>query len=288
MIKARNLAYEYNRRDSENNVIAIERALDGVTFDIEDGQFVSIVGHNGSGKSTLAKHMNALFAPTEGTVWVNGIDTKNSEMILDIRQNTGMIFQNPDNQIVASVVEEDVAFGPENMGIPNPELEKRVEESLKTVDMYKYRGSSPNRLSGGQKQRVAIAGVLAMKPKCIILDEPTAMLDPGGRREVIDAVTRLNREEGITVILITHYMEETVNSDKIFVMNKGKIVFLGRPEEVFEKVDMLESCNLEVPQAVYIAHGLRKKGIGLEGSILNIDDLAQAISTYKTKHSRQG
>lgn len=286
MIKAENVVYEYFRRDENNNVTDIVRAINGISFDITDGQFISIVGHNGSGKSTLAKHLNALYLPTEGTIWVNGIDTANKEMILDIRQNTGMIFQNPDNQIVASIVEEDVAFGPENMGIPTPEIEKRVEESLKMIDMYKYRNSSPNRLSGGQKQRVAIAGVLAMRPKCIVLDEPTSMLDPGGRREVLDAVTMLNKKEGITVILITHYMEETVNSDLVFVMNKGKIVLSGRPQKVFEEVELLEKSNLEVPQAVYIAHGLRKKGIELEGSILSIDDLSQAISKYKAKRAQ--
>ena len=286
MIKAENVVYEYFRRDENNNVTDIVRAIDDISFNISEGQFVSIVGHNGSGKSTLAKHLNALYLPTEGTIWVNGIDTTAKEMILDIRQNTGMIFQNPDNQIVASVVEEDVAFGPENMGIPTPEIEKRVEDSLKTVGMYKYRNSSPNRLSGGQKQRVAIAGVLAMKPKCIVLDEPTSMLDPGGRREVLDAVTKLNKEEGITVILITHYMEETVNSDLVFVMNKGKVVLSGTPQEVFEEVELLEKSNLEVPQAVYIAHGLRKKGIELEGSILSIDDLSQAIGKYKAKQTQ--
>ena len=286
MIKAENVVYEYFRRDENNNVTDIVRAINGISFDITDGQFISIVGHNGSGKSTLAKHLNALYLPTEGTIWVNGIDTANKEMILDIRQNTGMIFQNPDNQIVASIVEEDVAIGPENMGIPTPEIEKRVEESLKMIDMYKYRNSSPNRLSGGQKQRVAIAGVLAMRPKCIVLDEPTSMLDPGGRREVLDAVTMLNKKEGITVILITHYMEETVNSDLVFVMNKGKIVLSGRPQKVFEEVELLEKSNLEVPQAVYIAHGLRKKGIELEGSILSIDDLSQAISKYKAKRAQ--
>lgn len=277
MVRADNVVYEYIRRDNNNEVADIIRAVDGVSFNVKKGQFISIVGHNGSGKSTLAKHLNALLVPGEGTVWINGIDTKDSEHILEIRQNVGMIFQNPDNQIVAGIVEEDVAFAPENMGVPPEEIRKRVDDSLKTVGMYIYRNSSPNRLSGGQKQLVAIAGVLAMKPKCIVLDEPTSMIDPAGRKKIIEAVTMLNRKEGITVILITHRMEETVRSDVIFVMKNGKIVLQDSPVHVYQNEELLNECNLEVPKAVLIANRLRKKGIAIPDSVLEMNDLYKAI-----------
>lgn len=273
MIKAEQLVHEYFRRDENNNVASVERALDGIDLNIEDGQFISIVGHNGSGKSTLAKHINALLTPTEGTLWINGLDTSDDDNVLDIRQTAGMVFQNPDNQIVAGIVEEDVAFGPENMGVPTNDIWKRVERSLQLVGMEKRRHDSPNHLSGGQKQRVAIAGVLAMKPKCIVLDEPTAMLDPNGRKEVIEAVRMLNEQENINIILITHNMEETIYSHKIFVMNEGKIVLDGTPEEVFDKSNILRQCRLEAPQATFISDMLRKNGMKLPAGILTMDRL---------------
>ncbi len=285
MIKALNITFEYIRRDENENVIEIITALDGVDLNVKKGQFISVVGHNGSGKSTLAKHINALLVPGEGTVHVKGMDTKDESNILDIRQSVGMIFQNPDNQIVAGVVEEDVAFGPENMGVPSKELRKRVDESLKTVGMYEYKDSSPDRLSGGQKQLVAIAGVLAMKPECIILDEATAMLDPGGRKDVLEAVKKLNREENITVILITHHMEETIDSDIIFVMKNGRIVLSGTPAEVYKKSDIIRECGLEVPQAVHIAEGLRKRGLRLPEDILTMDELSEAVRTAYNKQT---
>jgi len=277
MIKAENVVYEYIRRDSDNNVTDIVKAIDDVSFVISKGQFVSIVGHNGSGKSTLAKHLNGLLKPTEGIIWIDGIDTSKDEMMLEVRQTTGMIFQNPDNQIVSGIVEEDVAFGPENIGIPTEEIGKRVEESLKMVGMYEYREMSPNRLSGGQKQRIGIAGVLAMKPSCIVLDEPTAMLDPGGRKEVLKAIKKLNDSENITIVLITHNMEETLTSDVIMVMNNGKIVMSGTPEYIFSKAALLEKCGLELPEIVKIAEGLRQKGINIPQGVLTIDDLTDAI-----------
>ncbi len=283
MIKAEELVFEYIRRDEDNNVISIERAVDSVDFDIKDGQFISILGHNGSGKSTLAKHLNAILVPTEGTLWVEGMDTSNSDNTLAIRQSTGMVFQNPDNQIVGNIVEEDVAFGLENIGVPTEEIWKRVEKSLATVGMIKRRNDSPNHLSGGQKQRVAIAGILAMKPKCIVLDEPTAMLDPNGRKEVIQAVRELNEQEGINIILITHYMEETIYSDKIFVMNDGKIVMQGKPREIFADVERLEKYGLEVPQPTYIAHRLRQCGMVLPNSILTTEELVAAINKEMSK-----
>ena len=277
MIKALKVAHEYSRRDAENNLIAIERALDGIDFEINQGDFISIIGPNGSGKSTLAKHLNALLQPTEGTIWVDGMDTNDEEYILSIRQTAGMVFQNPDNQIIANIVEDDVAFGPENIGIPTKEIEKRVTESLGMVGMLKRRKSSPNHLSGGQKQRVAIAGILAMKPKCIILDEPTAMLDPAGRKEVIEAITKLNKEENITIILITHNMEEVISSDKIYVINDGKIAMSGTPEQIFEREDELVRCNLEIPRVMHIANILRKNGIDVSEGVINADELVEMI-----------
>lgn len=277
MIKAKDVAFEYNRRDSDNNVIAIERALDGVAFDIKPGEFISIIGHNGSGKSTLAKHLNALITPTEGTVWVDGLDTSDGMNTLKIRQMTGMVFQNPDNQIIADVVEEDVAFGPENMGVPTEEIWERVNEALMTVDMLGRRHDSPNNLSGGQKQRVSIAGVLAMKPRCIVLDEPTAMLDPAGRRDVIDAITMLNKKAGINIILITHYMEEIIHSDRVFVMNKGKIVMEGSPSYIFGRARELEEYGLGIPTVTRIAHILRKNKVNVPADIMSPDELVSYI-----------
>lgn len=277
LIKARNVVYEYSRRDENNDIIGIEKALDNIDIDIQNGEFISILGHNGSGKSTFAKHLNTLIIPTMGTVWIDGMNTSDRQKSLDIRQKVGMVFQNPDNQLVANVVEEDVGFGPENIGIPTDEIWERVNDALQTVGMEKRRYDSPNHLSGGQKQRIAIAGVLAMKPRCIVLDEPTAMLDPMGRKEVINAITKLNKEEGITIILITHYMEETINSDRIYVMDKGSIVMQGRPDEIFEKVDELRKHNLYVPEATYMAHLLKKRGIDIRGTILNGDDLVDEV-----------
>ena len=253
IVKAKDVVYEYIRRDEEGNIEGTLKAVDGVSLDIQQGQFIAILGHNGSGKSTLAKHMNAILYPTEGTVRVDGKDTKDEEELWNIRQTAGMVFQNPDNQIIGQVVEEDVGFGPENMGVPTKEIWERVEESLKVLGMYKYRKHSPNKLSGGQKQRVSIAGVLAMHPKCIILDEPTAMLDPNGRNDVIRAVRALNDVEKITIILITHYMEETIYADKIFVMDDGKIAMQGTPREIFSQVDALKVLRLDVPQVTLLA-----------------------------------
>ncbi len=277
-IKAEKVTFEYIRRDEDGNVEGINRAVDSVSLDVKEGDFISILGANGSGKSTFAKHLNSILLPTEGTVWVDGMDTKDEEKILDIRMATGMVFQNPDNQIIGQVVEEDVAFGPENMGVPTQEIIERVEESLKTVGMLDYRKDSPNKLSGGQKQRVSIAGVLAMHPKCIVLDEPTAMLDPVGRKEVIRALRALNDVEKITIILITHYMEETIYSDKIFVMNKGKIAMEGTPREIFSRVEELEEYKLEVPQITKLAYELKKQGLRLPDCVLTVKELADALS----------
>lgn len=277
MIETSKLVFEYIRRDEEGNVEGITRAVDGVDLKIAKGDFVAILGHNGSGKSTLAKHMNAILYPTEGTVIVNGKDTLDDSKLWDIRQEAGMVFQNPDNQIIGQVVEEDVGFGPENMGVPTKEIWERVEESLKAVDMYEYRKHSPNKLSGGQKQRVSIAGVIAMHPKCIILDEPTAMLDPNGRKEVIRAARALNQVEGVTIVLITHYMEEAVFADKVVVMDKGRIEMLGTPKEVFSKVERLKELRLDVPQVTMLAYELQKAGIHLPDGILTIDELAAAL-----------
>lgn len=277
LIKTKNLTFEYIRRDDEGNVEGITKAVDDVTLDIKQGDFITILGHNGSGKSTLAKHMNAILYPTDGTVWVDGKDTNEDEYLWDIRQTAGMVFQNPDNQIIGQVVEEDVGFGPENMGVSTKEIWERVEESLKAVGMYEYRKHSPNKLSGGQKQRVSIAGVIAMHPKCIILDEPTAMLDPKGRKEVIRAVRALNDVEKVTVILITHYMEEAIYSDKIFVMDQGRIVMQGTPKQVFSQVEQLKELRLDVPQATLLSYELKKAGLNLEDGILSKEGLVEAL-----------
>ena len=277
MIKAKDVVFEYQKYDEEGNVCETKRAVDGVELDVKKGDFVAILGHNGSGKSTLAKHINALLLPNEGEVWVAGMNTKDEDHVWDIRQNAGMVFQNPDNQIIGTVVEEDVGFGPENMGEPTEEIWVRVEEALKAVGMYKYRKHSPNRLSGGQKQRVAIAGIVAMHPQCIVLDEPTAMLDPNGRKEVIRAVRALNMVEDITVLLITHYMEEVVHADKVIVMDEGKVVMQGTPKEIFSRVDELKSYRLDVPQVTLLAHELKKKGIPLPDGILTIEELVNEL-----------
>lgn len=277
IVKTEDLTFEYIRRDEEGNVEGITTAVDQVNMDIAQGEFIAILGHNGSGKSTLAKHINAILNPTEGTVWVDGMDTSEEEKVWDVRRTAGMVFQNPDNQIIGQVVEEDVGFGPENMGVPTREIWERVEESLKAVGMYEYRKHSPNKLSGGQKQRVSIAGVLAMHPKCIVLDEPTAMLDPKGRKEVIRAVRALNHVEGITVILITHYMEEIIHADRVFVMDSGKIVMEGTPREIFSQVEKLKSLRLDVPQATLLGHELKKRGILLPDGLLTAKELADAL-----------
>ena len=277
MIKAKDVVFEYQKYDEEGNVCETKRAVDGVELDVKKGDFVAILGHNGSGKSTLAKHINALLLPNEGEVWVAGMNTKEEAHVWDIRQSAGMVFQNPDNQIIGTVVEEDVGFGPENMGVPTDEIWARVEEALKAVGMYKYRKHSPNRLSGGQKQRVAIAGIVAMHPQCIVLDEPTAMLDPNGRKEVIRAVRALNMVENITVLLITHYMEEVVHADKVIVMDEGKIVMQGTPKEIFSHVEELQALRLDVPQVTLLAHELKKKGIPLSDGILTIEELVNEL-----------
>ena len=277
IIETKDLVFEYIRRDEEGNVEGITRAVDEVSLSIRQGDFVAILGHNGSGKSTLAKHINAILYPTEGTVWVDGMDTADDEKLWDIRQEAGMVFQNPDNQIIGQVVEEDVGFGPENLGVPTKEIWERVEESLKAVGMYEFRKYSPNKLSGGQKQRVSIAGVIAMHPKCIVLDEPTAMLDPNGRKEVIRAVRALNDVEGITVILITHYMEEIIHANKVFVMDNGKIAMEGTPREVFSQVDKLKSLRLDVPQVTLLAHELRESGLNIPEGRLTTDELVKAL-----------
>lgn len=277
IIRTEDLVYEYIRRDEEGNVEGVTRAVDEVSLDIKQGDFIAILGHNGSGKSTLAKHMNAILNPTEGTVWVDGMDTREEENVWDIRQTAGMVFQNPDNQIIGQVVEEDVGFGPENMGVPTKEIWERVEESLRAVGMYEFRKYSPNKLSGGQKQRVSIAGVLAMHPKCIVLDEPTAMLDPSGRKEVIRAVRALNDVEGVTVILITHYMEEIIHADRVFVMDQGKIAMAGTPREIFSRVEKLKSLRLNVPQVTLLAYELQQKGFPLPDGILTTEEFVEAI-----------
>ena len=277
MIEARGLTHEYIQRDEEGNVQGIQTAVDHVDLDVKSGQFISILGHNGSGKSTLAKHLNALLSPTEGTLYIDGIEAGKEENILNIRRTAGMVFQNPDNQIIASVVEEDVGFGPENIGIPTDEIWQRVEKSLKSVGMWEYRKHSPNKLSGGQKQRVAIAGVMAMQPKCIVLDEPTAMLDPDGRKDVIEAVHELNRKRGVTIILITHYMEEVVDSDYVYVMDKGNVVLKGTPREVFKQADVLKAHRLDVPQVTELAYELRQAGVPLPESILTREEFREAM-----------
>ena len=277
IIKAKDVTFEYIRRDEDGNVEGITTAVDSVNLDIEQGDFIAILGHNGSGKSTLAKHFNAILYPTEGTLWVDGMDTKDEKHIWDIRQTSGMVFQNPDNQIIGQVVEEDVGFGPENMGIPTKEIWERVEESLKAVGMYEYRKHSPNKLSGGQKQRVSIAGVLAMHPKCIVLDEPTAMLDPSGRKEVIRAVRGLNDVENMTVILITHYMEEIIHADKVFVMDNGRIAMEGTPREIFSQVEKLKELRLDVPQVTLLAYELQQRGVKLPDGILTHDEFVEEL-----------
>ena len=277
IVRAAKLVYEYIRRDEEENIEEVNRAIDGLDVDIQKGDFVAVLGHNGSGKSTFAKHINGLLMPTEGTVWVSDMDTRDEEHLWDVRKTAGMVFQNPDNQIIGNIVEEDVGFGPENIGVPTEEIWKRVEESLKAVGMTAFRLQSPNKLSGGQKQRVAIAGVMAMKPQCIILDEPTAMLDPNGRREVIKTVHELNRAEGITVLLITHYMEEATEADRIIVMDEGRIVMDGRPKEIFSRVRELKEHGLDVPQVTLLAHGLHKAGVDIPEGILAKEEWVGAL-----------
>ena len=279
MIKTNNLVFEYEKRDDEGNVIGTRRAIDEVNLNIEPGQFVAILGHNGSGKSTLAKHMNAILVPNEGTMWVNGKDTKEEENLWNTRQTAGMVFQNPDNQIIGTVVEEDVGFGLENLGVPTEDIWQRVEESLSAVGMIEYRHHSPNKLSGGQKQRVAIAGVVAMRPKCIVLDEPTAMLDPNGRKEVLRTIEELRKKEQVTVILITHYMEEVIGADKVFVMDKGHVVMEGTVREIFSQVELLKQYRLDVPQVTLLAHELQKKGFQIPNGILTTEELVEALST---------
>lgn len=278
IVKTEEVVYEYIRRDEEGNVEGITTAVDHVSLDIAQGQFIAILGHNGSGKSTLAKHINAILTPAEGTVWVDGMDTSQEDKTWDIRQTAGMVFQNPDNQIIGQVVEEDVGFGPENIGVPTKEIWERVEESLKAVGMYAYRKYSPNKLSGGQKQRVSIAGVFAMHPKCIVLDEPTAMLDPNGRKEVIRAVRGLNQVEGVTVVLITHYMEEIIHADRVFVMDSGRIAMEGTPKQIFSQVEKLQELRLDVPQVTLLAYELKKRGLTLPDGILTIEELADVLA----------
>ena len=277
IIKAFKLGFDYLKYDEDGNVQDTQRAVNDVNLDIEAGQFVAVLGHNGSGKSTLAKHLNALLLPTEGTLWVDGIDTSKEPELWKVRQKAGMVFQNPDNQIIGTVVEEDVGFGPENMGVPTEKIWERVDESLKKTGMTSYRYHSPNKLSGGQKQRVAIAGVMAMRPKCIILDEPTAMLDPNGRKEVLEAVSDLNRREGVTVILITHYMEEVVHADKVYVMDNGEVVMQGTPREIFSQVETLKEYRLDVPQVTLLAHELKKAGVDLPDCVLSKEELVKAL-----------
>ena len=277
IIKAKQLVHEYIRRDEEGNVESIQTALDHIDLDVQPGQFIAILGHNGSGKSTLAKHINALLAPTEGSLWVDGKDVTQEENILPVRKTAGMVFQNPDNQIIASVVEEDVGFGPENIGVPTDEIWQRVEESLKSVGMLQYRHHSPNKLSGGQKQRVAIAGVMAMEPKCIVLDEPTAMLDPNGRKEVLHAAHELNRKKGVTILLITQYMEEEVDADYVYVMDKGHVVMQGTPREIFSQVGTLKEHRLDVPQITLLADLLRQSGLDIPLGVLTREELVDAI-----------
>lgn len=277
MIRAEKLVFEYDKRDEEGNVIGSHRAIDGVDIDVPQGSFVAILGHNGSGKSTLAKHMNAILVPTGGTMWVDGRDTKDPNELWNIRQSAGMVFQNPDNQIIGTVVEEEVGFGPENLGVPTDEIWKRVENSLRAVGMLERRKDSPNKLSGGQKQRVAIAGVIAMEPKCIVLDEPTAMLDPNGRKEVIEAVEQLRKEKNVTVILITHYMEEVIDADQVFVMDEGHVVMHGTPKEIFSRGDELKKYRMDVPQVTMLADALIQKGVPLPKGILRREELVDAL-----------
>lgn len=287
MIQTEKLVYEYEKRDEEGNVIGTSRAIDEVDIEAKEGQFIAILGHNGSGKSTLAKHLNAILMPTEGSVWVNGKNTSDQDELWNVRQSAGMVFQNPDNQIIGTVVEEDVGFGPENLGVPTDEIWQRVEESLKAVGMIEYRHHSPNKLSGGQKQRVAIAGVVAMEPKCIVMDEPTAMLDPVGRREVLKTVHKLRKQKKVTVILITHYMEEVVDADKIFVMDHGKVVMEGSPKEIFSRVDELKSYRLDVPQVTILADELRKRGLDIPKGILRKEELVEAVERLTSENGEK-
>lgn len=277
IVKTKDLTFEYIRRDEEGNVEGITTAVDHVNIDLQAGQFIAVLGHNGSGKSTLAKHFNALVSPTEGTVWVDGMDTKEDDKILDIRQTAGMVFQNPDNQIICTLVEEEVGFGPENIGVPTDEIWQRVADSLQAVGMYSFRKASPNKLSGGQKQRVAIAGIVAMKPKCIILDEPTAMLDPSGRKEVVSVLHELNEKENVTIILITHYMEEVIDADRVFVMDAGKIMMEGTPRQIFSNVEHLKELRLDVPQVTELAYELKKAGVPLPDGILTKEEFTLAL-----------
>ena len=277
IIKALKLGFDYQRYDDDGNVVDMQRAVNDVNLDIEAGEFVAVLGHNGSGKSTLAKHMNALLIPTEGNMLVDGIDTARETKLWKVRQKAGMVFQNPDNQIIGTVVEEDVGFGPENMGVPTHDIWKRVDASLEKVGMTAYRYQSPNKLSGGQKQRVAIAGVMAMRPRCIILDEPTAMLDPNGRKEVLEAVRELNRKEKVTVILITHYMEEVIHADRVYVMDSGNVVMQGNPKEIFSQVDTLKKYGLDVPQVTLLAYELKKSGVDVPDGILTTEELVSAL-----------
>ena len=277
IVQAKDVTFEYRRRDEEGNVEGITTAVDNVNIDIKAGDFVAVLGHNGSGKSTFAKHLNALVMPTEGTVYVDGMDTKDAENTLKVRQTAGMVFQNPDNQIVGTLVDEEVGFGPENIGVPTEEIWERVEKSLKAVGMYKFRNASPNKLSGGQKQRVAIAGIVAMKPKCIVLDEPTAMLDPLGRKEVIHVLHELNKKEGVTIILITHYMEEVIDADHVFVMDNGKVVMEGTPRQIFSQVDKLKELRLDVPQVTELAYELKKEGLPVKDGIIRNEELVEEI-----------
>ncbi len=286
MVKARQLVHEYIRRDEEGNPIATQVALDHVDLDIAPGSFVAILGHNGSGKSTLAKHLNVLLSPTEGTLFVDGRDTSDPKELWNIRQRAGMVFQNPDNQIIGSIVEEDVGFGPENLGIETDEIWKRVEDALRSVGMLKYRNASPNHLSGGQKQRVAIAGVVAMQPACIVLDEPTAMLDPSGRAEVLRAVQELNRTKGVTIIWITHYMEEVTDADVVYVCDSGRIVMQGSPREIFSQVEQLQSYRLSVPQVTRLSYELKKAGLDLPDGILTREELVCALQQCNVKKER--
>lgn len=281
IITTKDLVFDYIRRDEEGNVEGITTAVDHVDLGVMPGDFIAILGHNGSGKSTLAKHFNAILMPTEGTVWVDGMDTEDEKNLWDVRQRAGMVFQNPDNQIIGQVVEEDVGFGPENMGVPTKEIWERVEESLRAVGMYEYRKYAPNKLSGGQKQRVSIAGVLAMHPKCIVLDEPTAMLDPGGRKEVIRAVRALNDVEKVTVILITHYMEEIIHADKVFVMDSGKIAMQGTPREIFSQVEKLKELRLDVPKVTLLAYELQRDGLPLPSGILTAAEFVRALEELR-------
>ena len=283
MIQAEELVYEYEKRDDEGNVVGMHRAVDGVDIDVRPGQFVAILGHNGSGKSTLAKHMNAILVPTGGTMWVNGRDTKDPNELMNVRQSAGMVFQNPDNQIIGTVVEEDVGFGPENLGVPTDEIWKRVEDSLRAVGMLEYRKNSPNKLSGGQKQRVAIAGVIAMEPQCIVLDETTAMLDPNGRKEVLRTLHELRKRKNVTVILITHYMEEVVDADWVYVMDSGHVVMRGTPRQIFSQVDELKKYHLDVPQVTMLAEELRKRGMDIPKGILHREELVEYIMKAQKK-----